>query len=62
MPLHEGHLKLMLKLANRGAVICPPIPAFYSHPETISDLCDYFAGKVMDLLGIKHEVFKRWGN
>ena len=41
MPLHEGHLKLMLKLANRGAVICPPIPAFYSHPETISDLCDY---------------------
>lgn len=62
MPLHEGHLRLMLKLASRGAVICPPIPAFYNHPETVLDLCDYFAGKVMDLLGIKHEVFKRWGD
>ncbi len=61
MPLHEGHLRLMLKLASRGAVICPPIPVFYNHPETIVDLCDYFAGKVMDLLGIKHEIFKRWG-
>lgn len=61
MPFHEGHLQHMVNLASRGAVICPPIPAFYNNPLTLLDMCDYFAGKVMDLLGIKHEVFKRWG-
>ncbi|HEX3018651.1 MAG TPA: UbiX family flavin prenyltransferase [Chitinispirillaceae bacterium] len=62
MPFHQGHLQLMLNLASRGVVICPPVPAFYCNPKSINDICDYFAGKVMDLLGIRHEAFKRWGD
>ncbi len=60
MPLHEGHLNLMLTLARRGAVLCPPVPAFYYNPESITDICDYFSGKIMDLLRIENQLFKRW--
>ncbi len=60
MPFHEGHLQLMLTMANRGAIICPPVPAFYNHPDSVMDICDYVAGKIMDLLGIENEVYTRW--
>lgn len=60
-PLNEIHLRNMLALARMGATILPAMPAFYQHPETISDLVDFIAGKVMDAMNIPHRLFKRWG-
>ncbi len=60
-PLHSGHLELMLKASHLGAVILPPMPAFYGRPRTIEDLVDHTVGKVLDLLGMDHHLYKRWG-
>jgi 4-hydroxy-3-polyprenylbenzoate decarboxylase len=49
-------------VADAGAHILPPMPAFYSRPKTIEDLIDQTIGKVFDLLGIEHQLFKRWGS
>ncbi|MCK4863007.1 MAG: UbiX family flavin prenyltransferase [Dehalococcoidales bacterium] len=59
-PLHLGHLRNMVKLTEMGAIVFPPIPAFYHKPETIRDLIDHTVGKVLDIFDIKHELFKRW--
>ncbi|MBU2646514.1 UbiX family flavin prenyltransferase [bacterium] len=60
-PLHLGHLKLMLAAAELGAVILPPVPAFYHQPETIQDIVDQTVGKTLDCFGIDHNLFRRWG-
>ncbi|MBV9278644.1 MAG: UbiX family flavin prenyltransferase [Chloroflexi bacterium] len=59
-PLHLGHLRAMTRVAEMGAIMAPPIPAFYHHPQTIDDLVDHSVGKVLDLLGIEHSLFRRW--
>ena len=59
-PLHKGHLELMLAAASQGAVILPPVPAFYHNPGTIQDLVHHTIGKVLDCFSIKHELFRRW--
>lgn len=59
-PLHEGHLRLMLRAAEIGAFIYPPVPAFYSNPLTIDDLLNHTVGKILDLFGVEHELLKRW--
>jgi len=59
-PLHRGHLEFMLRLAEMGAVILPPVPAFYHSPQTIEDLVDHTVGKVLDLFGIEHDLCARW--
>jgi flavin prenyltransferase len=59
-PLHKGHLDLMARAADLGAVIQPPIPAFYHRPRTIMDLIHQSIGKTLDQLGIEHDLFKRW--
>ncbi len=61
-PLHKGHLDLMVKLADLGAIILPPIPAFYFFPKTIDDLINHTVGKVLDSFGINHHLFNRWGS
>ena len=61
-PLHKGHLNLMMNLADMGVIILPPIPAFYHHPKTIDDLINHTVGKVLDLFGINHRLFERWGS
>jgi len=61
-PLHKGHLNLMLRVADMGATLLPPIPAFYFHPKTIDDLINHTVGKVLDLFGINHHLFERWGS
>jgi len=61
-PLHQGHLELMLRVARMGGIILPPIPAFYHHPKTIDDLINHTVGKVLDLFGIDHHLFERWGS
>ena len=59
-PLHLGHLRLLTQLAEVGAIILPPMPAFYHHPKTISDLIDHTIGKILDQFGLEHQLFKRW--
>jgi 4-hydroxy-3-polyprenylbenzoate decarboxylase len=59
-PLHLGHLRNMVLASEAGAVILPPIPAFYHHPETIDDLIHHSVGKALDLLSIPHQLFARW--
>ena len=60
-PLHLGHLKLMERVTESGAVVFPPIPAFYHNPKTIDDIINHSVGKVLDQFGIQHHLFKRWG-
>jgi 4-hydroxy-3-polyprenylbenzoate decarboxylase len=61
-PLHKGHLRLMMNLADLGATILPPIPAFYCLPQTIDDIVNHLVGKVLDMFRIDHNLFKRWGS
>lgn len=60
-PLHLGHLRAMVAAAEMGAVILPPVPAFYFGPRTIEDLVDHTVGKIFDQLGWGHSLFQRWG-
>jgi len=59
-PLHLGHLRNMVLASEAGAVILPPVPAFYHKPETIDDIVDHTVGKALDLLSIPHSLFARW--
>lgn len=59
-PLHKGHLRLMTLAADMGAHILPPVPSFYHQPKTIDDIIDQTIGKVLDYLGIRHNLFTRW--
>ncbi len=59
-PLNLIHLENMAKLARAGADILPAMPAFYHSPKDVDDLVNFIVGKVFDLLGIEHHLFKRW--
>ena len=59
-PLHIGHIRNMEKLAEMGAIIMPPVPAFYYRPQTIQDIIDHTIGKTLDIYGIDHSLFQRW--
>jgi len=60
-PLHTGHLRNMLALSEMGAIIAPPVPAFYSAPETIAEMVDHTVGRVLDLFGLESGTVRRWG-
>jgi 4-hydroxy-3-polyprenylbenzoate decarboxylase len=60
MPLSAIHLENMLKLARLGVVILPASPGFYHGPETIEDLVNHVVGKVLDVLGVESNLFRRW--
>jgi 4-hydroxy-3-polyprenylbenzoate decarboxylase len=59
-PLHAGHLKQMLALAEIGGVILPPVPAFYNRPKTLDDIVSHTVGRVLDRLGIAHSLVTEW--
>jgi flavin prenyltransferase len=59
-PLHLGHLRSMAALAEMGAIIAPPVPAFYHQPKTIEEIVDHSVDRVMDLLGVPSPDAKRW--
>jgi 4-hydroxy-3-polyprenylbenzoate decarboxylase len=59
-PLHAGHLRNMLRVAEMGGVILPPLPAFYHKPRSIEDIVDHTVGKTLDLFRIEHTLFERW--
>jgi 4-hydroxy-3-polyprenylbenzoate decarboxylase len=60
-PLHLGHLKAMVAVTEMGAVIAPPVPAFYARPETLEEMIDHTLGRVLDLFGLDSGTVKRWG-
>ncbi len=59
-PLHKGHLDILRRCADLGAVILPPMVAFYHRPRTIEEIVDQTVGKVLDALRIEHNLFRRW--
>ena len=60
-PLHLGHLRTLASLAEMGAIILPPVPAFYAAPHTISDIVDQMVGRMLDILGYDWPKVRRWG-
>ena len=60
-PLHTGHLRTMTALSEMGAVIAPPVPAFYAKPQTIEEMVDHTLGRILDLFGLDAGTVRRWG-
>jgi flavin prenyltransferase len=60
-PLHLGHLRAMLAVTEMGAVIAPPVPAFYARPQSLEEMVDHTLGRVLDLFGLESGTVKRWG-
>ncbi|MGO8867351.1 MAG: UbiX family flavin prenyltransferase [Alphaproteobacteria bacterium] len=60
-PLHTGHLRTMTALSEMGAIIAPPIPAFYFGPKTLDDVINQSIGRALDLFGIELGIVRRWG-
>jgi flavin prenyltransferase len=60
-PLHLGHLRSMVALAEMGAILLPPVPAFYAEPKNLTDLVDQMVGRALDLLGHEWPNVRRWG-
>jgi len=61
-PLHQGHLRHLLHLAEMGAVILPPIPAFYHRPRDIDDIVNHTVGRALNLLSIENKLVSPWGS
>jgi 4-hydroxy-3-polyprenylbenzoate decarboxylase len=60
-PLHTGHLRTMTALSEMGAVIAPPVPAFYAKPQTLDEMIDHSLGRLLDLFGFDSGTVRRWG-
>jgi flavin prenyltransferase len=60
-PLHTGHLRTMTALSEMGAVIAPPVPAFYAKPQTLDEMIDQTLGRVLDLFDLETGLVRRWG-
>jgi 4-hydroxy-3-polyprenylbenzoate decarboxylase len=60
-PLHMGHLRTMANVSEMGAIVMPPVPAFYNRPKTIDDIVNQTVGRALDLFGIDLGIVKRWG-
>lgn len=59
-PLHAGHIQSMLQATNNGAIVMPPVPAFYARPKTIDDIVNHSVGRVLDLFDIETDLVERW--
>jgi 4-hydroxy-3-polyprenylbenzoate decarboxylase len=59
-PFHLGHLQLMTRVTEYGAVVLPPVPGFYHEPQKIEDIVDHTVGKILDQFGVEHALYKRW--
>ncbi len=60
-PLHVGHLRLLLQAAENGAIIFPPVPAFYTHPTTLEEVVEQTVGRMLARLGIVNDLYRPWG-
>lgn len=61
-PLHTGHLRAMTQLSEMGAIIAPPVPAFYARPASLEDMVDHTLGRILDLFDLEMTGVKRWGD
>ncbi|MBK7952740.1 MAG: UbiX family flavin prenyltransferase [Candidatus Accumulibacter sp.] len=59
-PLHAGHIQSMLQATNNGAIVMPPVPAFYTRPKTLDDIVNHSVGRVLDLFDIETDLVARW--
>jgi 4-hydroxy-3-polyprenylbenzoate decarboxylase len=59
-PLHTGHLRMLTQLSEAGAIVAPPVPAFYARPGSLGDMVDHTVGRVLDLFGIETALVRRW--
>jgi 4-hydroxy-3-polyprenylbenzoate decarboxylase len=59
-PLHTGHLRTMTRLSEMGAVVAPPVPAFYTRPQSLDDMVTQTVGRALDLFGLELEQVRRW--
>lgn len=60
-PLHLGHLRLLVQAAEIGAIIFPPVPAFYPHPATLDEMVDQTVGRMLARLGMANDLYRPWG-
>ena len=60
-PFHLGHLRTMVRLAEMGATVAPPLPAFYAQPQTVEEMVDQSVGRALDLFGLDWRAVRRWG-
>ena len=60
-PLHTGHLRTMTALSEMGAIIAPPVPAFYAKPASLNDMVEHTVGRMLDLFDVDIGVVRRWG-
>jgi 4-hydroxy-3-polyprenylbenzoate decarboxylase len=60
-PLHTGHLRTMTALSEMGAIIAPPVPAFYAKPQSLDEMIDHSLGRLLDLFGLDSGTVRRWG-
>jgi 4-hydroxy-3-polyprenylbenzoate decarboxylase len=61
-PLHAGHIELMARATRNGAIVMPPVPAFYTKPKSLGDAVEQTVGRALDIFEIDTKVVKRWGN
>ena len=61
-PLSVIHLENMLRVARAGALVAPPVPAFYARPRTIEEMVDHTVGRVLDQFRVEHDLVRRWGD
>jgi 4-hydroxy-3-polyprenylbenzoate decarboxylase len=59
-PLHAGHIRLMEQAAHAGAVLFPPVPAFYTHPQVVDEIVDNIVGRVLRRMGIENDLYMQW--
>jgi len=60
-PLHRGHIHLMDLAAQAGAIIFPPVPAFYTKPESVADMVDDLVGRMLARVGVENDLYQKWG-
>jgi 4-hydroxy-3-polyprenylbenzoate decarboxylase len=59
-PLHAGHIRSLAAVTDAGAIVYPPVPAFYARPETLEQMVDHTLGRVLDLFDIESRSVRRW--
>jgi 4-hydroxy-3-polyprenylbenzoate decarboxylase len=60
-PLHLGHIRSMAQVTEMGAIVMPPVPAFYALPQSIDDIVNHSVGRALDLFGLDASLVRRWG-